>query len=339
MKYPAKPDSEPVRRTAIPAVSKQAHPGGNGVGFIGAGNFAKSVLLPGLKKTGGVRLTGVATATGLSGTHVADKFGFGYATTDYRQILENPDTATVFIATRHDLHAPLVCEALQAGKNVFVEKPLAIDRQQLGEVMTAAEESPGLLTVGFNRRFAPLIRQAKEILVGRTTPLMMIYRVNAGSVPAESWLQREEGGGRIVGEVCHFVDTLQFLAGALPAGVQAVQARGHPDALSIQISFEDGSVGTIVYSSLGDRSFPKEYIEVFGAGRVLAIDDFRSATFVSDGNRTRKRTLRQDKGFREELRCFLDAISGNGELPIGLPSLAATTETTFAIRDSIGNDL
>ncbi len=335
--YPAKPDSEPARRIATPAISKQAHAGGNGVGFIGAGNFAKSVLLPGLKKTGGVHLTGVATATGLSGAHVAEKFGFGYATTDYRRILDDPDTATLFVATRHDLHAPLVCEALRAGKNVFVEKPLAIDRGQLAEVMSAAEESPGLLTVGFNRRFAPLIRQAKEILVGRTTPLMMIYRVNAGPVPAESWLQRAEGGGRIVGEVCHFVDTLQFLAGARPAGVHAVQARGHPDALSIQISFEDGSVGTIVYSSLGDRSFAKEYIEVFSAGRVIAIDDFRSATFVSDGNRTRKRTLRQDKGFREEFRCFLDAISGNGELPIGLPSLAATTETTFAIRDSIGN--
>ncbi len=336
--YPGKPDAQPVRRVANPAISAQAHPGGNGVGFIGAGNFAKSVLLPELKKISGVHLTGVATATGLSGTHVAEKFGFGYATTEYRELLEDPQTATVFIATRHDMHAPLVCEALRAGKNVFVEKPLAIDRQQLDAVMSAAEESPGLLTVGFNRRFAPLIREARESLAGRSAPLMMIYRVNAGSVPADSWVHGEEGGGRVIGEVCHFVDTLQFLAGARPVGVQALQAKGHPDALSIQIAFEDGSVGAIVYTSLGDRSFPKEYIEVFGAGRVIAIDDFRTATFVSDGNRKRRRTMKQDKGFHEELRCFLDAISGAGDPPIGLSSLAATTETTFAICDSIGND-
>ncbi len=335
--YPGETAAKPARRVVNSNVSALGRAGGGGIGFIGAGNFAKSVLLPGLKKIGGVQLTGVATATGLSGTHVAEKFDFAYATTQYQDILADPDTATVFIATRHDMHAPLVCEALRAGKNVFVEKPLAIDRGQLDEVISTAEASPGLLTVGFNRRFAPLIREAKESLAGRSAPLMMIYRVNAGSVPGDSWLHGHEGGGRIVGEVCHFVDTLQFLAGARPVGVQALQARGHPDALSAQISFEDGSVGTIVYTSLGDRSFPKEYIEVFGGGRVIAIDDFRAATFVSDGHRKRRRTMKQDKGFGEELRCFLDAISGNGDAPIRLPSLVATTETTFAIRDSIGN--
>ncbi len=333
--YPAKADEPPVRRVANATVSTDARPAGSGVGFIGAGNFAKAVLLPELKKTGGVRLTGVATATGLSGMHAAEKFGFGYATTEYRDLLDDPETATVFIATRHDMHAPLVCEALRAGKNVFVEKPLAIDRQQLADVMAAAEESPGLLTVGFNRRFAPLIRQAGEHLAGRSAPLIMIYRISAGPVPADNWLQGEEGGGRIIGEVCHFVDTLQFLAGAVPVGVHAVNAREHPDALSIQISFEDGSVGTIVYTSLGDRAFPKEYIEVFGAGRVITIEDFRAATFVSDGHRKRRRAMTQDKGFCAELRCFMDAISGGGDAPIGLSSLAATTETTFAICESI----
>jgi len=336
--YPTKSDDRPVRRVANPAVPAQARSAGSGVGFVGAGNFAKSVLLPELQKTGGVHLTGVATATGLSGTHVAEKFGFGYATTEYRELLEDPETATVFIATRHDMHAPLACEALRAGKNVFVEKPLAIDRQQLNEVMAAAEETAGLLTVGFNRRFSPLVREAADHLAGRSAPLMMIYRVNAGSVPADSWLQGEEGGGRIIGEVCHFVDTLQFLAGTDPVGVQAVNAKGHTDALSVQISFEDGSVGTIVYTSLGDRAFPKEYIEVFGAGRVITIDDFRAATFVSDGRRKRRRAMNQDKGFSEELRVFLNAVSAGGEPPIGLPSLAATTETTFAILDSLGDD-
>ena len=224
-----------------------------GTGFIGAGNFAKSVLLPNLKKTTLGHFTGVATATGLSCNHVAEKFGFDYATTDYREILGDPATGTVFVATRHDMHALIVCEALQAGKNVFVEKPLAVDREQLNAVIAAAESCDGHLTVGFNRRFSPMMRQAKAALASRSAPLVMIYRVNAGSVPADSWLQGDEGGGRIVGEVCHFIDTLQYLADADPTAVQAVTAADHPDALSIQLTFSDGSIGTIVYTSLGDR--------------------------------------------------------------------------------------
>lgn len=300
-----------------------------GIGFIGAGNFAKSVLLPELRRQAGVSLTGVATATGLSGTHAAEKFGFSFATTDAEQILTDPATDVVFIATRHDTHAPLAIEALKAGKHVFVEKPLAINEAQLDAVIAAAEASDKVLMVGFNRRFAHLIVKARAALKGRTAPLVMLYRVNAGPVPAESWLHGDEGGGRLIGEVCHFIDTLSFLADAPPVERQIVQAKDHPDALSLQLRFADGSIGTIVYTSLGDRSFPKEYLEIFGASRVITIDDFRRAVFVSDGRTKRERVARQDKGFAEELRQFLAAVRGEQPPPIALEALRATTEVTF----------
>lgn len=327
--YP-QPQTEPPQRCievnrAKPAIA----PATGGIGFIGAGNFAKSVLLPELRKIDGVSLTGVATATGLSATHVAETFGFHYAATDHREILNDPATSIVFIATRHDTHAPLAAEALRAGKHVFVEKPLAVSREQLADVVKAAEESPGLLMVGFNRRFSPLIQRAKEVLKGRTAPLVMLYRINSGPIPAESWVQSEEGGGRIIGEVCHFIDTLSFIADALPVERHIIAAKDYDDAVSLQLLFADGSIGTIVYSSLGDRSFPKEYIEVFGAGRVITIDDFRRAVFVTNGRRSGMKSIRQDKGFSEELRQFLSAVRGDQPPPIDLASLMATTEVTL----------
>jgi polar amino acid transport system substrate-binding protein len=333
--YAAEATAARTRRIMIGSGQSAAKNSSLGTGFIGAGNFAKSVLLPNLKKTALGHFTGVATATGLSCNHVAEKFGFDYATTDYREILNDPATGTVFIATRHDMHAPIVCEALQAGKNVFVEKPLAIDREQLDAVVAVAQSHDGHLTVGFNRRFSPMVRQAKAALASRSAPLVMIYRVNAGAVPADSWLHGNEGGGRIVGEVCHFIDTLQFLADAHPTAVQAVAAEDHPDAISIQLTFSDGSIGTIVYTSLGDRAFPKEYIEIFGSGRVITIEDFRRATFVCDGKRKTVRSIKQDKGFKEELEQFINAISHRTAAPIDLSSLVATTQTTFAIHDSL----
>jgi polar amino acid transport system substrate-binding protein len=282
---------------------------------------------------GGVRLTGVVTANGLSGAHAADTFGFRFATTDSQELLDDQETDVVFIATRHDTHAPLAAEALKAGKHVFVEKPLAIDQAQLDEVTAAAEASDKVLMVGFNRRFAPLIRQAKEALKSRAAPLVMLYRINAGLVPADSWIQGEEGAGRVIGEVCHFIDTLSFIADSLPVERHIIAAKNYDDAVSLQLRFADGSLGTIVYSSLGDRSFPKEYIEVFGAGRVITIDDFRRAIVVADGRTKRYRLARQDKGFNEELGQFLAAVRGDNPPPISLASLIATTEATFAAAD------
>ncbi len=329
LRYPGVASGALARRVEVGARRVTPKAGTLGIGFIGAGNFAKSVLLPELRRQAGLRLTGVATATGLSGTHAAEKFGFGFATTDAEQILADPATDVVFIATRHDTHAPLAIEALKAGKHVFVEKPLAINEVQLDAVMAAAEASDKVLMVGFNRRFASLIVKAKSALKGRTAPLVMLYRVNAGPVPADSWLHGDEGGGRLIGEVCHFIDTLSFLADAPPVERQIAHAKDHADALSLQLRFADGSIGTIVYTSLGDRSFPKEYLEIFGASRVITIDDFRRAVFVSDGRMKRERLTRQDKGFAEELRQFLAAVRGEQLPPIALGALRATTAVTF----------
>lgn len=335
--YDEAPLAAGPRRIELPSAATGKRPGPTlgQVAFIGAGNFARSVLLPRLHKRLDCRFTGVATATGLSAASVAEKFAFRYATTAHREVLDDPETDTVFIATRHDSHARLAVEALRAGKNVFVEKPLAVSRDQLAQVVEAATKAPGLLMVGFNRRFSPMVLRAGEVLAGRTAPLVMHYRVNAGMLPPESWLVGEEGGGRIIGEVCHFIDTMQALTDASPVAVHGIAAADHPDAVAIQVSFADGSIGTVTYSALGDPAFPKEYVEVFSAGRVIIIDDFRSAVFIADGKRSRMRLRRQDKGFDEELARFLTAVRSGGDAPIPLASLIATTEATFAAVESI----
>ena len=310
-----------------------------GIGFIGAGNFARSVLLPTLAKLPGHRLTGVVTATGMSAAEVAKRFGFRFATTDYREILNDPATNAVVIATRHDRHSALACAALEAGKAVFVEKPLAIDRVQLDALIAVLETTGGRLQVGFNRRFSPLLQQARAALDGRNSPLVMTYRVNAGVVPDSSWIQQAEGGGRIVGEVCHFVDVFQFLTAARPVEVFARSVPGYADAVSIQIGFDDGSLGTIIYTALGDPGFPKESLEVFSHERVIAIDDYLSARFVVRGRARKVRLRGQDKGFAGELQAFLDAVRSGGPMAIPPDSLIDSTLATFAIEDSLATGL
>jgi polar amino acid transport system substrate-binding protein len=312
----------------------------SGVAFVGLGNYAKCMLLPAFRKASGIRLTTVVTSTGISAGHASEKFGFQTIATEPSAAFDDPATDIVVIATRHDTHAALTTEALQAGKNVFCEKPLAVDAVGLEAVMMAAEGSSGVLTVGFNRRFAPLLVKAKAALEPRSGPLVMFYRINAGSVPPDNWIQREEGGGRIIGEVCHFVDALTFLAGALPMEVQAVAASGHADAVSALIRFTDGSTGTIVYSSLGDPSVPKEYIEVFAAGRVVQLDDFRRLTVTREG-RSSVTKGSQDKGQGALVAAFLAAVRGDGEVPLPFAELEAVTRATFAIEEclSVGSSV
>jgi polar amino acid transport system substrate-binding protein len=307
---------------------------GHRVGFIGLGSYAKGVLLPAVRKTAGVTLTTVVTATGISAGHAGDKYGFATIATDPAVALADADTDTLFIATRHDTHARLTAAALRARKHVFCEKPLALDPEGLAEVVAVAERAPGVLTVGFNRRFAPLLRKAKIAVEPRSGPLVMLCRINAGAVAAESWIQRDEGGGRIVGEVCHFVDALTFLAGSLPVEAHAVAARGHADAVSILLRFADGSTGTIVYSSLGDPSVPKEYIEVLAEGRVVRLDDFRHLTVAARGKARTTRAAR-DKGQNGLVAAFLAATRGSGPAPIPLAELIAVTEATFAVEESL----
>jgi predicted dehydrogenase len=281
-----------------------------------------------------VTLTGVVTSTGISARHASEKYGFAAAATDPAEVMAAADTDTVFIATRHDTHARLTADALRAGKHVFCEKPLALDAESLADVVAAAERAPGILAVGFNRCFAPLLQKAKAALAPRTGPLVMLYRINAGAIPGDSWIHREEGGGRILGEVCHFVDALTFLAGSLPVEVHAIAAQGTNDAVSLLLRFGDGSTGTIVYSSLGDASVSKEYIEVFADGHVVQLDDFRRLTLTASGRHTVSRAA-QDKGQRSLVAAFFSAARGTGAMPISLEEIVAVSETTFAVEESL----
>ncbi len=332
LQYPPA-DEAGARRLAL-ASAPQRRCDGNSVGFIGLGNYAKSVLLPAFSKIAGVRLAAVAAATGLSAAHSARKYGFEVAATDPEALIADAAIDTVVIATRHDTHADLAERALAAGKHLFVEKPLALTFDELDRVVTAAQGAPGVLTVGFNRRCAPLLVKAKAALEPRSGPLVMLYRVNAGAIPAESWIQRDEGGGRIVGEVCHFVDALTYLCGALPIEVQAIAAKDHEDAVSALIRFSDGSIGTIVYSSLGDPGAPKEYLEIFAAGRVARLDDFVRLD-ISRGGRTTTVKAAQDKGQKALVAAFVAATRGEGEPPISLAEIEAVSEATLAIEEAL----
>jgi predicted dehydrogenase/threonine dehydrogenase-like Zn-dependent dehydrogenase len=326
--------AEPLRRRMDRTAHKPARvAGGNGIAFVGLGNYAKGVLLPAFRKAGGVTLTTVVTATGLSAGHAGEKHGFRTIATEADAAFSDAATDTVVIATRHDTHASLAIAALQAGKHVFCEKPLALNEEELEAVMACAVEAPGILTVGFNRRYAPLLVKAKAALEPRSGPLVMLHRVNAGAIPRDSWIQREEGGGRIVGEVCHFVDALAFLAGALPVEVQAVAARAD-DAVSALIRFSDGSTGTIIYSSLGDPAVPKEYLEVFAAGRVVQLDDYVRLT-VTAGGKAHVTKSAQDKGQRALVAAFLAATRGEAPPPIPLAELFAVSQATLAIQESL----
>lgn len=311
------------------------------VGMIGAGNYATLMLLPYLSKMGNVELVGVSTSTGMSGKHTAEKFGFRFCTTDNTEIFEDKDINAAVIATRHNLHAKLAVDAISLEKHVFVEKPLAVNEDELKLIVNAVHESDRHLMVGFNRRFAPLVLEAKKFFGEQAGPLSMIYRVNAGAIPPDHWTQDlEEGGGRIIGEVCHFVDLLQFLCGAKPIEVYALaggKPEGDPveDNVTITIAFENGSIGTIAYFSTGDKVIPKEYIEVYGAGKTFLIDDFRRARYGSGGNVRTLRGLGQDKGQPGTLSAFVDSVLGKRPVPIPFDELVYTTLTTFRVLDSI----
>jgi polar amino acid transport system substrate-binding protein len=308
------------------------------LGVIGAGNFAKSVLLPRLAKASYVNLAGIATATGRNAKAVGEQYGFGFCTTDYRELLSSDEVDAVLIATRHSTHAVMTAEAVRAGKTVYVEKPLAIDEEGLKEVVAAVAQVGGRVMVGFNRRFSSLSVELKRAFADgnrSAEPLAITYRVNAGAVPRESWIQGEEGGGRIVGEVCHFVDYLQFLTEAEPVEVFAYASSSGADTLSIVVKLSDGSIGNINYLATGDRAFPKERIEVYGGGRVAVLDDFRALEVWQSGRRQAVRRMQQDKGFDRELAAFIEAAQTGGEMPIAWRSLMMTTLATLRIVDAL----
>lgn len=289
-----------------------------GVSFIGSGNYATAVLIPAFKAAG-ASLRSVASSAGTSGLHAGRKYGFSGTTTDSDRLFADANTDALVIATRHDSHARFVLQGLEAGKHVFVEKPLCLTLDDLSEIESEVNRRPGqLLMVGFNRRFAPQIQKIKSLLQGVIGPKAMVMTVNAGTIPADHWIQDlEVGGGRIIGEVCHFVDLLRYVAGASIKSYQRlVMDTTTQDTITIQLAFADGSIGVIHYFANGSKSFPKERLEVFVEGRVLQLDNFRKLTGFGWTGFKKMNLWQQDKGQRACAKVFLDAVEGKSDAPI-----------------------
>jgi len=259
-------------------------------------------------------------------------------------VLADPSVNTVFIATRHDTHGTFAAAALEAGKNVFVEKPLALTQDELARILKLAPLGNDCrLMVGYNRRFSPLARQARQNFERIAGPLLINYRVNAGFLPREHWTQTEQGGGRILGEVCHFVDLMQYLTGSEPSHVYAISVTADnaqmpdEDNVIISLSFKNGSVGHISYIACGDKSLRKERVEIFGGGHSFIIDDFKVGEHYAGGSR--RRLKMPGKGHKQEVEAFLKAVDEGGPSPIPLESLVLTSSATFAVLDSLRTGL
>jgi polar amino acid transport system substrate-binding protein len=310
-----------------------------GLAFVGAGAFATGVLVPAFAKAAGTRLVSISSGRGVTARHLAEKFAFAKATTSLDEQLQDAAVDAVVISTRHNLHAEQAAAALRAGKHVFVEKPLALNDEQLTQVLEAQKSSGKILMVGFNRRFAPLVKELKSRLGQRRGPLMIQYRVNAGTLPEGSWIKDAAiGGGRIIGEACHMIDLCGAIADAIPTRVYAERAGSIEDDVLLSLRFSDGSVASIHYSSSGDPGFPKERIEVVGEGVVAVLEDFRSLEF-SKGKRTRSNSMLQDKGHSAESVAFVEAVRRGGPPPISYESLVATTRATFGALQSLATGL
>ncbi len=306
------------------------------LGALGAGNFARNVTFPVLKGMREVEFVGLATGAGVSAADTGTRYGFAYATTEASEVVQDEAVNTVAVLTRHHLHAEQVVQALSAGKHVFCEKPLAITPEGLSSVVEALETAEGLMTVGFNRRFSPHGLQMREFLSSVDSPRSIHYRVNAGPLPSDHWVNDPaQGGGRIIGEVCHFIDYLVFLTGSLPERLMAQGIRGEQnDTVHITIRFRNGSMGSISYIAIGDRSFPKERVEAFGGGKVAVLDDYRSLELLS-GGKSRRTSSRQDKGHSAVWSAFSKAIRQGGPPPIPYHEIVGVTQATFAVHDSL----
>jgi predicted dehydrogenase len=306
------------------------------MGVIGAGNYATSMLLPHLRDRDDLRLVEVATATGLSATNAQRKFGFERCSTDRHALLADESIGAVLIATRHHAHAAMVCEALRAGKAVFVEKPLAVDAEQLEAILAAVEESGNdRLMVGFNRRFAPLLVDLKRAAGARNGPVQVRYDVNAGRLESGSWYAHPEEGSRLVGEGCHFVDTISWWLDQDPVAVFAA-GTGEPDDAAVTLQYPDGSVATIAYQTSGDPRAPKELVQVTGGGQMVRLHNFQRTELWRGGRRKVRRSRTGiDKGQRQELDAFVRAVAEARPMPVPLASLVATTRATFAARRSL----
>ena len=339
-------DTERALEHRIPLAMKPSGPvSGVRVGLIGAGGYAKAMLLPNFKAAG-AEFQSIATASGVTARAVGEQHGFRFCVSSAAEVIDDEQTNLIVIATRHDSHADLAQRGLEAGRHVFVEKPLALNDEELRGVIAAAQQSQGQLMVGFNRRFSPLALKARELFADRATPLSINYRVNAGRAPRGHWaLDPKEGGGRIIGEVCHFIDFIHFITGSLTTRVyaEAISSSNqdviNDDSVFITLRLADGSNGSIAYLAEGDRALPKERIEIFGGGKSFVIDDFRSASAWQNGRETKTKLRAQDKGQKDEVRAVCAVVREGGPAPIALDDLATTTRATFRMLESLRTGL
>ena len=305
----------------------------NGIAFIGAGSYAQGNLLPNIPNS--VRRIAVMTNSGTTAKRVAEKYNFEKCTSSEDEIFSSSSIDTVFIATRHDSHAYYVTQALKSRKNVYVEKPLCLNQDELEEIEKLCSQNNVGVMIGFNRRFSPLARYLKSKLP--EGPMSMIYRVNAGQIPSSSWIQDKQiGGGRIIGEACHFIDLMSFLCNSNPCAVSASvlpDAHGLNDTVNIMVRFENGSTGIVAYYSNGSKKLPKEYIEVYSSGMTGVIDDFKSCRLYGKKVESKKLST-QDKGQVNMIKAFFDCKK-DGHLPIPLDNIFKVTKATFAALDSI----
>jgi predicted dehydrogenase len=339
------PDAQAPATPLAPPLA--AAPAGTvALGLIGAGNHVRDMLLPQLRSTAGVSLRWVCTATGISANALGERAAIPGRTTDFRAVLADGATNAVLIGTRHDSHAALVRAALAAGKHVFVEKPLCLTAEELAAIehdLTELGERAPLLVVGFNRRYSSHAGRAREFFAGRRDPLVMHYRVNAGAIAADHWIHDAAiGGGRIVGEGCHFLDFMQYVCGALPVSVRGLRIGSHSsgitgDQCSLVFGFADGSVGTLLYAAGGDNALAKERFEAFGAGRALVLDDFLVTECVSGGRVERFKSGKRDKGFAGEVAAFCGAVAAGGPPPMTWAEISAVTRGCLAAVRCLGS--
>lgn len=337
IEYPCN-EKEPAGTVALKASAKPAASGSIGIGMVGPGSFAQTFLLPPLKTDSRVFFSSVCTRSGLTASDTGERLGFRKAAGTVAEVLNDPETNAVVVATRHNTHGETVIQCLNAGKAVFVEKPLCLTVEELRTIAEKQRETGTMVQVGFNRRFSKAAKGVKKFIGDSHPPLTMMYRISAGHISADHWTQTEEGGGRIIGEVCHFIDLLQYFAGSNPVNVHAASIETADESLVqqdntvITVKFEDGSVGSIGYFAEGGRSMPKERCEILGGGRSAVIDNFSKVEFF---DRLRRKTRKfTGKGHSEEMAEFVTAVK-NGMPAIEMKSQIATTLATFAVIESI----
>jgi predicted dehydrogenase len=307
------------------------------IGMIGAGGFSSGVLIPAFKKTG-VRLKTIASASGLSGHNSAKKFDIEENTTDYQKILSDMEINTVVISTPHNTHGKFVLESLVAGKNVFVEKPMALSVDELNEIEEFYNKStnPPVLMVGFNRRFSPLSEKIKKYLEKSAGPKAIVYTVNSGDIPSDHWTQDPEvGGQRLIGEGCHFIDYIKFIVGKKITNSNIVFADvKNRDVFTISLGFEDGSIGTVHYFSNGNKAFSKERVEIFCDGSIYTLDNFRKLDVINaSGNKKTHKLSSQDKGHKSEVKKFVDWIEGKESELISLEDLFEISRLSIELNE------